>query len=451
MPSFAATPGEAFRTQPTFNLGKNMGIPLEKPWAILLCRYSDDPTDPTTAPVSALAAQWPGHFKAEASSDNQTILQLYSLFFTSAGATKTNLVGYWRYMSHGTIDVSGTQVFPCQLDLTTAAALDLYNGFLSANAVTGGGDYQNAIFKKAKSALLSQHGVDWTTYYAVAVSFQSPDRGSQGGWYDGGPGLFMDARYVTNNGIARWGHEMGHGFGLDHSRTNNDGNLDYTDKWDIMSAELTWQYADPDQDFGPSGPGLNAWNMRGRQWLDETRVAKLPAINGVSGFVTLRPLHRHDLPGILSAELPGIGTDSAYLVEFREEALWDAGIPGSSIMVHRFEGPIGQFLGTHSYVMTGTNGQKALKAGDSFISENGPFSKMSVLSIDDANHSAVIQVWYASMPRTRPEFKPIPWWEWDPELTQNILNNSTKDELRGVEMRAESLLENIRRLIALKD
>src|SRR2546423_14570684 len=65
-----------------------------------------------------------------------------------------------------------------------------------------------------------------------------------------------------------------------------------------------------DAEFGTIGPGVNAWNMRSRGWLDETRVWK-SACN-FDQTIKLRPLVRHDLSGYLAAEMPG-----GYLVEFR--------------------------------------------------------------------------------------------------------------------------------------
>src|SRR5207249_1628669 len=116
------------------------------------------------------------------------------------------------------------------------------------------------------------------------VSFQSPDWGTQGGRYDGGPGVFMDIRAVRNQGMALWGQEMGHAFGLDHSRQNG-SDSDYQDMWDVMSTMNAFCYtADPN--YGLRGIGLNAWNMRGRQWLDESRVWKRPPQTDFSASVS---------------------------------------------------------------------------------------------------------------------------------------------------------------------
>jgi hypothetical protein len=216
---------------------KTMATPLQRPWAILLCKFKDDTIDPSTTRLRDMHAQWvtaygaswvADNLHADAATDERTILNLYTRFFTEVGGDTFNVVRYWDQMSHGNIDVSGSQVFPCTLDIDKAKGAALA-------ASPGGGEYQNDIFKKAKKALFNQYGVDWKSFYGVVVSFQSPDYGSQGGTYDGGPGVYMDIRFLRNSGIAAWGHEMGHAFGLDHSRRSGSDD-DYKDKWDIMSA-----------------------------------------------------------------------------------------------------------------------------------------------------------------------------------------------------------------------
>src|SRR5450432_393077 len=300
---------------------------IQKPWAILLCRYSDDTNDPNTVRISDLYAQllqskgaaWlAGAFNPAAATDNRTILDLYQTFFTITGIFTFNVVRYFDEMSQGLLDVTGTTVFPCTLDLTAAESEALAQN-------PGGTAHQDDLFARAKKALKNQYNVDWHAYLGgVVVSFQSVDSGgSQGGTFDGGPGAIGDIRYVRNNGTSKWGHEMGHGFGLGHSRT--DGQFtsactggdpsDYTDNWDVMS----WQCCAvvTDTNYGTAGPGLNAWNMRSRGWLDESRTWKGPPGSDFSERIVLHPLHRRSDPGFLCAELPGIGGDSAYLVELR--------------------------------------------------------------------------------------------------------------------------------------
>jgi hypothetical protein len=182
---------------------------------------------------------------------------------------------------------------------------------------------------------------------------------------------------------------MGHVYGLMHSRIDG-SEADYQDPWDIMSAANDFSASDPE--FTLIGPGLNAWNMRSRGWLDEARVWSAPE-SGFDETVTLRPLVRRDLPGYLAAEIPG-----GYLVEFRIREGWDGVIPRAAILIHRFDSG-------HSYLMQGNMGVPDLIAGDSFGDPepvNPPpvkswfksFERLDVLSIHAGAQEAKIRLRY---------------------------------------------------------
>jgi hypothetical protein len=392
-------------------------MPQPNQWAILLCRYSDDPNDPSVTTVRDLGNQLtpappasaPEWITSSWATDTTTLLNKYQLFFSSTGAHTSNMPNFFKTVSHNKIDLSNTRVFACVLNRTRAEAASLANG-----VNTGGATYQNGTFHLAKQAFQQQWNIDPATFYAIVVSFQWPDFGSQGGPYDGGRGVFMDFRYVVNNGSKRWGHEMGHAFGLDHSRADSSdptfnpfpcGNppiagdpsaTDYRDPWDTMSAECS--FGAEDLDYGAKGPAYNAWNMRGRGWLDETRVWHCPQ-EIFSQVLTLRPLHRLDLPGFLAAEIPPLNDLAGfprYLVEFRMRADWDAGIPSSCVIVHRESGPIGSFLGNHSYIEFAQGARPVMGPGDIFFNGpgGGPYSQVRVLQIDEQNELARIHVSY---------------------------------------------------------
>lgn len=184
---------------------------------------------------------------------------------------------------------------------------------------------------------------------------------------------------------------MGHGFGLGHSRRDG-SKADYQDPWDIMST--LGPYSAPDPDYCARGPGLNAWNMRGRGWLDESRVCRVTQV-GFNQEVELRPLHRRDLPGFLAAELPPTSGHSPYLVEFRLKKDWDVGMPRSAVFVHHFLTAAQDNDGwPHSYLMSGTNGNHDLVAGDVFAPgvSGGGLPHLEVLKIDENNNSATVRL-----------------------------------------------------------
>ncbi|MCI0556392.1 MAG: hypothetical protein L0287_36080, partial [Anaerolineae bacterium] len=174
--------------------------------------------------------------------------------------------------------------------------------------------------------------------------------------------------------------EMGHGYGLEHSMA--DGSPDeYQDRWDIMSAMNSWSTSH--SEFTNMGPVLNAWNMRGRSWLDETRVWR----GNLSSFDTrleLRPLIRRDLSGWLAADLPG-----GYLIEFRARESWDQAIPRPAILVHTF-------AGNRSFLMKSTSNQWDIIQGDAFQAGDSsrlqdPYLRIDVETVEATRATLHIQ------------------------------------------------------------
>ncbi len=154
-------------------------------------------------------------------------------------------------------------------------------------------------------------------------------------------------------------------------------------------------YSAPDTEFNAIGPGLNAWNMRSQNWLDESRVWKSSGTAG-NETITLRPHVRRDLPGWLVADLMG-----DFMIEFRVPKDWDGGIPRPAVLIHRFDGG-------HSYLMHGNSGSLDLIAGDSFGDpEPGPspmdpflaFKRVDVLSINAETDEAILRVQYYIPPK----------------------------------------------------
>lgn len=320
---------------------------VKTPWAVLLCKFKDDNSEPFTR-------------------------QFYERFFTSVGAGSQNMVDYFRDVSHGKLDLGGTEVF----------------GWYTLNKrrsdYKGSGpnpDGRQQLVEWAKQAA-TEDGVDLSTFYGVVVCMNV------------NTDLFGSVRQAVCDNLSMepsvLGQEMGHGYGLDHSRADGSDD-DYRDSWDIMS---TWAPAHMahHSEFGQIGPGLNAWNMRGRGWLDESRVWKGGAA-GYEATVELRPLHRRDLPGLLAAEV-----GDGYLVEFRMRERWDAGIPRPAVLVHRFQD-------NRSYLMRGTKGQQDLRDGDLFqvgVSSEPllPYLGVEVVGIDAHARVATVRIQHrpAAMP-----------------------------------------------------
>jgi hypothetical protein len=312
---------------------------IQTPWAVLRCKFKDDDSEPYGR-------------------------QRYDDLFTSSGVGKLNMVDFFRDMSHGQLDLSGSRVFGWYtLDMNRSAYLaGLVPGLTKEEidaVITKARNDLIALARQAASTDLINNG----PFFSVVVCMNVPTD-----LFGGGTGAVCDdGRWAENTagpGMSSMspsllGQEMGHVYGLAHSRA--DGSTeDYMDPWDVMSNAARFMSPHPNftdldvraQPVFRLGPGLNAANMAGRGWLDESRVWGTND-ESFDTFVTLRPLHRRDLPGFLAARL------GKFLVEFRIQEGWDAGLDRAAVLIHRFDD-------NQSYLMSANTGEQDLVAGSVF-------------------------------------------------------------------------------------
>lgn len=330
---------------------------INSPWAILLCKFNDDSREP-----------YP--------------LSRYQDLFTRSGIGKFGMVDFFADMSHGKLNLADSQVFGWwTLDQARAD----YQGW---NTVPGSRD---AIITWAREKAAAE-GVDLSRFHSVVVClnvdtdlFGSPYGVccDDGRWdHDAVPGFSSLSPCIL-------GQEMGHGYGLNHSRI--EGGDDYSDGWDIMTTAVT-SFMAPHPVFTELdvrgrpvfriGPGLNAANMAYKGWLDEARVWTAPDGPAFDTEVALRPLHRRDLPGHLAIRF------GDYFIEFRMNDRWDAAIPQPCVLVHRLEDGI-------SYLQPDNAGNPSLTTGSWLgtapgFSVLGSGQRIFVRSIDPVTQTARI-------------------------------------------------------------
>lgn len=268
---------------------------LPKPWAIILCKFSDLPAvEPH--PVS-----------------------FYQDCFTELGAGKGREFDYFRQVSYGTLDMTGTKVFGWytmpKRKTKDLAALKYPNPGRSTLHDWG--------IEVAKA-----HKIDLTHFHGVAVVFNSAtDSGSAGGHR-------VVLGYDKKDWVPSFNlHEFGHGFDLNHSWSARP-DVEYGDPWDIMSAMRVSTFNDK---FGQAnGPGMNACNLHKLGCIAGNRVWSPTGNSGTQTF-TLAALNRPDAKGFLMASIPpapGSAAKTSYTIEFRQKKGWDAGIPHDAILVH---------------------------------------------------------------------------------------------------------------------
>lgn len=212
-------------------------MPQSTPWAILLTKWNDMPAEPKSRPF-------------------------FEKLFTTAGAGTFNMTDYFKTMSHGAIDLAGSEVFGWN-------TLDQAQGTYVGNSKPADGQIDRDGLVAAAKAKAIEAGVKVSKFYGVVVVMNTLTDlfgvlGGQAAVCD--PGSFEPTVL---------GQEMGHGYGLQHSRVDG-SSADYKDPWDTMS---TWDgcHFASNPNYTHIGPGLCTANMRIMGWLDESRVWKSAA------------------------------------------------------------------------------------------------------------------------------------------------------------------------------
>lgn len=381
---------------------------IPTPWAILLCKFKGDDSTPPH----------PRSF--------------YENLFTSTKKGVRSMANFFHEMSHGRLDLSGSQIFPYKdgwftLNHTLVEFNKVKDEYLKWDAAPSpkgvaplNSNYAFRIWAEEAATWYRPDipKVDLTKFSGVVAVANILDVGCVG---------WPDMRAICDESTVKpsiLGQEMGHGYGLDHSRVHN-SLMDYEDPYDIMSTRRAFIDRHPDYDsigvprvgdYGLSiGPGLNAANMDSRGWLDYSRVKK---ITYGEETVELRPLHRSDLRGYLAIVVEVVSGFLAseymyidkFFVEFRMNKGWDGGfnrarpigswLPPAApvVLIHYFEE-------NFSYII-----RVLMNKGDKFeIKEGEHHLKIELLDIDEGKETASITVKHTPISVPSVTYFKFPW------------------------------------------
>jgi hypothetical protein len=315
---------------------------IQWPWAIVLCKFSDRPSEPR--PVD-----------------------YYEDLFTRHGTG--GLADYWKDVSLGNLDLTGSRVF----------------GWLTMNHTTA--EVPQLTFPGQRDVLVqwgrdaaAASGIDLTPFRQVLVVHNyGVDHGAAG---NGVVIVHQDPALCEMGFIS---HEMGHGLGLPHSFSANP-DFQYGDGWDVMSfATTTFQF--PVAFRGSSGQatvGLNARNLDALGVLEPSRRWAAPA-QDFSATVVLDPLNQPQIGnhGHLVAAVPR-PDGSRWTLEFRSKHGWDQAIPQDAVLLHEVR------TNSLSYLQPGMWQQ--FTAGQSGTIPN-PDVSFRVTSIASAPATATVRLW----------------------------------------------------------
>ncbi|HLZ30497.1 MAG TPA: hypothetical protein VKV73_24535 [Chloroflexota bacterium] len=321
------------------------GLPSNAKWAIVLCKFADKPADPVA--VNGLTTN--GVTTAGAVINRAWI----STFFTEAGKGKGGMFDYFAQVSNGLESLSGTTVFPTTSitndDWYQLPLLPSGEGTLSWYT-SQAGQARFPIWTDCVNTAVSQ-GANFTGFYGVLVVTNGAHDDSALGTGqtcatptpNNGPKITAACVVINfhNLYVRDTGHEMSHGYGLQHSRDTwdcNPPNGDYCDPYDLMSANNVKSFPGPlgitsdSHEVAPSGPALNGPNLDSLGWLPANR--KCQYTPGQWQRFTVAPLESAQDPGCLMVTIP-INSNTYDTIEYRRKRGVDAGLNADIVLIHR--------------------------------------------------------------------------------------------------------------------
>ena len=341
------------------------------PWIVIKCQFADETATLGDTPI-------------------------LNDLFTSSGAGKGNMLDYWHDMSGGAVDLTGSTVagwFRMSMTLDDAKKMTWPAA-------------RNDLTKECIRA--ADPSVDFRPYYGIIVAtheyIDSGSIGRQSLTLDGTTKTYgllnLDRGAWTSDWAA---HEMGHGFGLNHSFSYDPSVVEYGDGWDIMSG-MTFGGRHPrfaGTNFGLSGPGLSAAYRDLLGWIPSARRVDLNSLGGGS-TITLSALDGGPAGNPRLARIWLGFSSKYYAVEFRTAKGWDRNIGRDAVLVRRVEN-------NTSYLRQSTGGVYDLQAGD-VVTDAWEKLSISVLGIDSAAGTATVHIGPMPPPASlRTSVKLTPW------------------------------------------
>ena len=156
-------------------------------------------------------------------------------------------------------------------------------------------------------------------------------------WGGGGGRAFL----AVGKELAAYGHEVSHGFGMQHSHSDNvtapcGGALtEYHDNFDQMSWAC-WTQGILTASYGVGGPAFNAFHLDRMGWLGRHEIVVFGADGTTSATVTLTALYRSGFGGTRLVRIPFDPADLSryFTVELRMATGWDAGFGSPIVLIH---------------------------------------------------------------------------------------------------------------------
>jgi hypothetical protein len=319
----------------------------------------------TAAPATAGNDPWLsiGCKFADVAAEPRTI----DYFTAMYGNTYPGLDHFWREASYDQLDLGGS---------TAAGWFDLPKTRIAY--LSGSNPDLNGLFNDCMA--LAEPAVHLPDFAGVNLMFNDSLGccawgGSMWGVFDG-TGRYYRVTWQPPNGFRTLSivqHEMGHGYGLNHSYRGND---EYGNPWDLMSRDRYNCTAATDPVFGCVGQHTLARNRDRLGWIAPQR--KYTA--GVGRHtITLAPVTWPAADGYLLAVIPVNGSATHfYTLEARRLSGYDAKLPGPAVVIHRWTANTARLIDPSNGVVRGLD---MWTAGETFVAPEGGI----LVRIDDDN------------------------------------------------------------------
>jgi M6 family metalloprotease-like protein len=289
----------SLQTTGSIQVGSQSG---SRPYAVLLCKFSDEPAEPRPPAdfATLMGGGYPNmeHYYAEISNGQ----------FSFAG---TEVHGWFTLPQPRSYYVDGTTVTTMLTRLSNDCTA-------AADAAVNFSGFSGIIMQLNANLATSGSGSAWGGSRSMTLD------GVTRVW----PMAWMPLWATQHSRYGVWAHEIGHSLGLPHS--SGPYSEVYDSRWDVMSnSYLRW-----DSNHGAWIPGQTiAFHKQWLGWiLPDRRVqvaGPLPqtlALDQHSSFAGTGALH---------VTVPIPGTTSYYSIEGRDLTGYDAALPGRAVIIHR--------------------------------------------------------------------------------------------------------------------